>query len=147
MRGAREKRTEPTILIAAVAFIVTACSKPAEGRFSETAEDLRQAQLLLRVRDEPDVMRRIQAVDEATEAALRLTGSRAAPGKPARGFGMGSRLSRMERFHKAMALLLSARRKAAGTEQAAVRHIDEAVGALRRASAALGIGLPESGNN
>ena len=132
-------------VVAACFWTQAACFSAAHRRL-EAARDLRAVLFLLRVRDEPYVMRQVRPADEYTEAAITQLGSEATPGNQSIA---DLRLSRPERLARALALLASARQKIAGTDQAAVRCINEAIEALRRASNALGSGLspkPEPGD-
>jgi len=125
------------ILAAGFLYVQAACLTEAERR-REAEHDLASVLLLLRIRDEPYVMRQLRAADEATDAASKQLGP---PLQAADRYLVDVRLSRPERLGKALTLLASARQKLAGTDSAAVRHIDEALDALRRASEALGSGL------
>jgi hypothetical protein len=118
----------------AVPIFLTACFRTGEKTLT-AAHDLRAAQLLLRVRDEPAVMRHLQGVDEEIDAAISVVGGDDRPE------GVDLNFTRPERFRKSLALLSVARAKTAGRNEAAVQHIDGAAAQLRRASAALGIGL------
>jgi hypothetical protein len=114
-------------------------------RYLKARSDLRTAQLLLRVRDEPNVMAHIRAVDEEVDAAVREI-DRAAVldhkninDRPA----FDARLDRPGRFRHAMELLASARRdigmeednpRAIAWRDIAFRHIDAAMEQLRKAA-------------
>jgi hypothetical protein len=107
--------------------------------------DLRTAQLLLRVHDEPNVMAHIHAVDGEIDAAVREIDRAAVldhkdmEDHPR----FDARLDRPGRFRQAMGLLASARRdigmeednpRAIAWRDVAFRHIDEAINQLRRAA-------------
>ena len=132
MWWARKIQRRRAVLIAPIFLI--ACIRTGEN-IRTAAHDLRAAQLLLRVRDEPAVMRHLQGVDEEIDAAINLLGGDDRPAV------VDLRLSRLERFRKALALLALARAKSAGRNEASVQHIDRAAARLRQASTALGIGL------
>jgi hypothetical protein len=114
-------------------------------RYLHARTDLRTAQLLLRVHDEPNVMRHVDAVHAEIEAAIHEVDQAAVIDRkdledhPRIDTG----LDRPGRFRKAMALLVSARRdigqeednpRAIGWRDAAFRHIDAAMEQLRHAA-------------
>jgi len=114
-------------------------------RYLHARADLRVAQALLRVHDEPNVMRHIRAVDEEIDRAIHEIDIAAALDRkdvedhPR----YDAHLDRPGRFRKAMALLAAARRdvreeednpRAIGSRDRASRHIDEAIDQLRRAA-------------
>jgi hypothetical protein len=127
------------ILALAVAF--------AQGRhphYLKARSDLRTAQLLLRVHDEPNVMRRIHEVDGEIDLAVgeidraSVIDRKDMIDRPP----IDANLDRPGRFRKAMALLASARRdigaeednpRAIAWRDAAFRHIDLAMDFLRKA--------------
>src|SRR5271155_5214145 len=124
----------------------TAGSAETPGRhphYLHARTDLRTAQLLLRVRDEPNVMAHVHAVDEEIDAAIREIDRAAVldhkdmDDHPR----FDARLDRPGRFRRAMALLASARRdigqeednpRAIGWRDVAFRHIDGAMEQLRK---------------
>jgi hypothetical protein len=130
------------VLLAASAAADTPGRHP---RYIHARTDLRTAQLLLRVHDEPNVMRHVDAVHAEVEAAIHEV-DRAAVidrkdwmDRPP----IDANLDRPGRFRKAMELLVSARRdigeeednpRAKEWRNAAFRHIDAAIDQLRRAA-------------
>ena len=114
-------------------------------RYLHARTDLRTAQLLLRVHDEPNVMHHVDAVHAEIEAAVHEVDRAAVIDRkdledhPRIDTG----LDRAGRFRKAMALLVSARRdineeednpRAIGWRNAAFQHIDAAMEQLRHAA-------------
>ncbi len=139
----------PVILAAAVALAVSAAAfADTPGRhphYLRARTDLRTAQLLLRVQDEPNVMRHVRQVDREIDLAVgeidraSVIDRKHIEDHPP--FDRG--LDRRGRFRRAMALLVGARAdigreednpRAAGWRDAAFRHIDAAMGQLRRAA-------------
>jgi hypothetical protein len=126
----------------------TAGSAETPGRhphYLHARTDLRTAQLLLRVRDEPNVMAHVHAVDEEIDAAIREIDRAAVldhkdmDDHPR----FDARLDRPARFRRAMALLASSRRdigqeednpRANAWRDVAFRHIDLAMEQLRKAA-------------
>lgn len=114
-------------------------------RYLHARTDLRTAQLLLRVHDEPNVMRHVDAVFAEIDAAVReidrasVIDHKDLEDHPRIDTG----LDRPGRFRKAMALLVSARRdineeednpRAIAWRNAAFQHIDAAMEQMRRAA-------------
>lgn len=144
------KKTQ-TLLISAVAVAalftgtVSGDTPGRHPRYLHARTDLRHAQLLLRVHDEPNVMRHVDAVHAEIEAAIHEVDRAAVIDRkdledhPRIDTG----LDRPGRFRRAMALLVSARRdineeednpRAIGWRNAAFQHIDAAMDQLRRAA-------------
>jgi hypothetical protein len=138
-----------TVLFAgAVLFAAVSATADTPGRhphYLRARSDLRTAQLLLRVRDEPNVMRHVHAVDVEIDAAIREIDHAAVLDRkdmedhPR----FDANVDRPGRFNKAMALLVSARRdigaeednpRATGWRDLAYRHLDGAMDQLRRAA-------------
>jgi hypothetical protein len=107
--------------------------------------DLRRAQLLMRVHDDPDVMRRIHKADVEIDRAIHEMDVAAKFDRkdledhPA----IDTNLDRPGRFRKVMELLQKARAdigrqendlSAVGWRDAAYRHIDAAIAFVRRAA-------------
>lgn len=107
--------------------------------------DLRAAQFLMRVREEPNVTRRLVEADRETEAAIAEIDRAAVldrkdlQDRPR----VDTNLDRRGRFRRVVELLRSARAdlgreedngRARGWRDAAYRHIDEALEHLHRAS-------------
>jgi hypothetical protein len=114
-------------------------------RYLHARSDLRAVQWLLRVRDEPNVMRHVHAVDLEAERAIReidrasVLDRKDMDDRPR----VDVNLDRPGRFRKAMALLVEARHdigaeednpSAIGWRNLAYRHIDIAMEQLRRAA-------------
>jgi hypothetical protein len=134
----------------AVGFLLAATIASADTpgrhpRYVHARSDLRAVQWLLRVRDEPNVMRHIHAVDEETERAIHeidhagVLDRKDMEDHPR----IDVRLDRPGRFRKAMELLVRARQdigqeednpRAVGWRDLAYRHIDAAMDQLRRAA-------------
>jgi len=128
-----------------LAGAVSADTPGRHPRYLRARTDLRTAQLLLRVHDEPNVMRHVDAVHGEIEAAIHEVDQAAVIDR--KDFEDHPRidtgLDRSGRFRKAMALLVSARRdineeednpRAVGWRNAAFRHLDAAMDQLRRAA-------------
>jgi hypothetical protein len=130
---------------ALLALTLSADTPGRHPRYMHARTDLRTAQLLLRVHDEPNVTRHVDKVHEEIEAAIHEVDHAAVIDRkdledhPRIDTG----LDRPGRFRKAMALLASARRdigeeednpRAIGWRNAAFQHIDEAMEQLRRAA-------------
>jgi hypothetical protein len=127
------------------AITVSAGTPGRHPRYLRARTDLRSAQLLLRVHDEPNVMRHVDAIHTEIEAAIHEIDRAAVIDRkdledhPRIDTG----LDRPGRFRKAMALLASARRdidkeednpRAIGWRNAAFEHVDAAMEQLRRAA-------------
>jgi hypothetical protein len=139
-----------TILVAAFGLTallapLTADTPGRHPRYLHARTDLRVAQLLLRVHDEPNVIHHIHAVDEEIGFAVHEIDQAAVldhkdvEDRP----HYDTNLDRPGRFRKAMALLQSARRdireeednpRAIAWRDRAYRHIDAAIEQLRRAA-------------
>lgn len=130
-------------LVAALAFATLAMAGR-HPRYLHARSDLRTAQFLMRVHDEDNVMRHLRQADREIDAAVReidtaaVIDHRDIEDHPP----IDRSLDRRGRFHKAMELLQAARSdigreednpRAIGWRDAAYRHIDEAIGQLRRA--------------
>ena len=113
-------------------------------RYLHARSDLRVAQILLQVHDEPNVMRHIHAVEyEVGRAIYEIDHAAVLDHKDIDEHPhIDTSLDRPGRFRKVMALLASARRdiseeednpRAMGWRDDAYRHIDTAMDQLRRA--------------
>jgi hypothetical protein len=129
-------------------LLAPAASAETPGRhphYLRARTDLRTAQIMLRVRDEPNVMDHIRSVDAEIDAAIReidhaaVLDRKDVDDRP----HFDARLGRPGRFHRSMALLASARRdigqeednpRAIAWRDIAFRHIDQAMDQLRRAA-------------
>jgi hypothetical protein len=136
------------IAMGMIALVASPAMAETPGRhphYLHARSDLRTAQLLLRVHDEPNVMAHIHAVDGEIDAAVREIDHAAVldhkdmDDHPR----IDTRLDRPGRFRRAMALLASARRdigmeednpRAIGWRDVAFRHIDMAMEQLRKAA-------------
>ena len=140
--------------LAAAALAALATLIPVSGKaetpgrhphYLRARSDLRGAQFLSRVREEPNVMRNLKRCDEEIEAAIHEIDVAAVIDRkdldehPR----IDTHLDRNGRFRKMMELLDSARRdigqeednpRAIGWRNAAFRHIDEARNSLKRAA-------------
>ncbi len=129
-------------MLAPAGFAETPGSHP---RYVHARSDLRTAQWLLRVREEPNVTRHLRRADEQIEAAIREADRAAMLDRkdiddhPR----VDTSLDRRGRFRKVMALLRSAREdigreednpRARGWRDAAFRHIDAAMDHVRDAA-------------
>ncbi|MGB9455945.1 MAG: hypothetical protein ABSB23_01515 [Bryobacteraceae bacterium] len=130
------------LAVSAVAFADTPGRHP---RYLHARTDLRTAQFLLRVQDEPNVMRHVRQADrEIDQAVVEIDRAAVLDRKYIEDHPPIDRsLDRRGRFRKAMALLVGARAdigreednpRAAGWRNAAYRHIDAAMDQLRRAA-------------
>ena len=137
-----------TSAVGAAALFAATLSADTPGRhprYLHARTDLRTAQLLLRVHDEPNVMRHVDVVHAEIESAIHEVDRAAVIDRkdledhPRIDTG----LDRPGRFRKAMALLVSARRdidkeednpRAIAWRNAAFQHIDAAMEQLRRAA-------------
>jgi len=143
-------RTRLVVITFTAALLCTPVASPADTPghhppYLHARTDLHTAQLLLRVHDQPEVMRQLRLVEVETERAIREL-DRA---------GMIDRedmddhpnvdlsLDRPRRLQKTMELLTKAREhisvrednpNAAGWRDLATRHIDSAIIQLRRAA-------------
>ena len=136
----------PMILVVAAALIAVAGLALA-GRhphYLRARTDLRTAQFLMRVHDEDNVMRHLREADAEIDRAVReIDRAAVIDHKDLEDHPPIDRsLDRRGRFHKAMELLQSARAdigreednpRAIGWRDEAYRHIDAAIGQLRRA--------------
>ncbi|HEY1221406.1 MAG: hypothetical protein ABSE42_19600 [Bryobacteraceae bacterium] len=136
----------PMILVVAAALIAVAGLALA-GRhphYLRARTDLRTAQFLMRVHDEDNVMRHLREADAEIDRAVReIDHAAVIDHKDLEDHPPIDRsLDRRGRFHKAMELLQSARAdigreednpRAIGWRDEAYRHIDAAIGQLRRA--------------
>ncbi len=140
--------------LGAILFIATAIALPVSssadtpGRhplYLRARSDLRTVQWLLRVNDEPNVMRHVHAVDEETERAIQeIDRAAVLDHKDLNDHpGIDQRLDRRGRFQKAMELLKRARHdigkeednpRALAWRDGAYRHIDAAMDQLRLAA-------------
>lgn len=140
-------RTLGMTLLAAVALLAPAAAN-AQGRhprYLHARTDLRTAQFLARVREEPNVTRHLEAAAGEIEGAIRevdraaVLDARDLEDHPR----IDANLARKDRFRKIMDLLRSARAdieqeednpRARAWRNAAFRHIDEALNAVHRAA-------------
>jgi hypothetical protein len=136
------------LLTLALMFAPAIVSADAPGRhpaYLHARTDLRTAQLMLRVHEEPNVMRNLRAADEEIEAAIREIDRAAVIDR--KDLENHTRpdvnLARPGRLRKVVELLRSSRRDlgreedngpARGWRDAAYRHIDEALGHVHRAA-------------
>jgi hypothetical protein len=134
-------------LLAAAALLAPAAVL-AQGRhahYLSARSDLRRAQFLLRVREEPNVTRNMMAADTEVEAAVREIDRAAVLDRkdldehPS----IDTNLARQDRFRKIVDLLRSARADIDREEDnpaarewrnVAFKHIDEALNAVHRAA-------------
>jgi hypothetical protein len=130
------------VLLAAVLSADTPGRHP---KYLHARTDLRTAQMLLRVNDEPNVMRHVDAVHAEVEAAIHEIDNAAVVDRKdwIERPPIDANLARPGRFQKVMALLVSARHdineeednpRAREWRNAAFRHIDGAMDQLRRAA-------------
>ncbi len=138
------KRLGMVVLVAA-AMLGFAETPGRHPRYLHARSDLRTAQWLLRVREEPNVTRHLRRADEQIEAAIReadraaMLDRKEIDDHPR----ADTSLDRRGRFRKVMALLRSAREdigreednpRARGWRDAAFRHIDAAMDSVRDAA-------------
>jgi hypothetical protein len=128
----------------AVSVVASADTPGRHPRYIHARSDLRTAQWLLRVNDEPNVMRHLRHADDEIEAAVHEI-DRAAVMDRKDIFDHPSidhSLDRPGRIHKALELLRAARAdigreednpNAVGWRDLAYRHIDGAIDQLKRA--------------
>jgi hypothetical protein len=135
-----------TLSLIGLTFALTSIN--AQGRhpaYLRARSDMRRAQFLLRVQEEPNVTRRLIEADRELEAAVHevdraavLDGKFIDDHPP-----VDTHLDRRGRFHRIVELLRSARAdlgreedngRAAGWRDAAYRHIDQALEHVHRAA-------------
>jgi hypothetical protein len=132
-------------ILLGAAMVASADTPGRHPRYLHARSDLRAVQWLLRVHDEPNVMRHVRAVDEAVERAIHevdrasVIDHKDMDDHPR----IDVDLDRPGRFRKAMELLQRARRdiaaeednpNAVGWRNLAYRHLDVAMDQLRRAA-------------
>ncbi len=131
-----------------VAIVPTAVNADTPGRhpaYLHARSDLRAAQFLLRVREEPNVTRRLIEADHEVEAAIgEIDRAAVLDRKDLEDHPrIDTNLERRDRFRRIVELLRSARAdlgreedngRARGWRDAAYRHIDEALEHMHRAS-------------
>jgi hypothetical protein len=136
------------LFIAAAIALSTHGNADTPGRhpmYLHARSDLRTVQWLMRVNDEPNVMRHVRGVDDEVERAIHeIDRAAVIDHKDMNDHpGIDQRLDRRGRFEKAMELLQRARHdiakeednpNAAGWRDAAYHHIDGAMDQLRRAA-------------
>jgi hypothetical protein len=114
-------------------------------RYLRARSDLRAAQFMMRVHDEPNVMRHVREVDAEIDLAIREIDRAAVLDRKDMDDHprIDANLDRPGRFRKVMALLASARKDIAEEEDnpravawrdGAYRHIDLAMEQLRKAA-------------
>jgi hypothetical protein len=131
-----------------VAALLAPAAMRAQGRhahYLQARSDLRRAQFLLRVREEPNVTRNLMAADTEVEAAIKEIDRAAVldrkdlDERPP----IDTSLARQNRFQKIVDLLRSARAdidreednpRAREWRNVAFKHIDEALNAVHRAA-------------
>jgi hypothetical protein len=135
-----------TLLAAAALFAPSAIhAQGRHPRYLRARTDLRVAQLLARVRDEPNVTRNLEAASAEIEGAIReIDRAAVLDGKDVLDHpSIDANLARRDRFRKIVDLLRSARAdieheednpRAREWRNAAFRHIDEALNAVHRAA-------------
>lgn len=138
------------LLCGAVAILAPAATPGRHPRYLRARSDLRSAQYMMRVHDEPNVMRHARAVESEIDFAIREIDHAAVLDRkdvddhPR----IDISLDRPGRFRKVMALLVSARKDIAEEEDnpqaiswrdAAYHHIDVAIEQLRKAGRELRI--------
>jgi hypothetical protein len=131
-----------------VAIVPPAVNADTPGRhpaYLHARSDLRAAQFLLRVREEPNVTRRLIEADHEVEAAIgEIDRAAVLDRKDLEDHPrIDTNLERRDRFRRIVELLRSARAdlgreedngRARGWRDAAYRHIDEALEHMHRAS-------------
>ncbi len=133
------------ILFGTVALLALADTPGRHPRYLHARTDLRTAQFLMRVHDEPNVMRHVHEVDGEIDLAIREIDNAAVLDRKylEEHPRIDTSLDRPGRFRKVMALLVSARKdigeeednpRAIGWRDAAFRHIDLAMEQLRKAA-------------
>jgi len=137
-----------TLVAAAVAITPAALNADAPGRhpaYLHARSDLRAAQYLMRVHEEPNVTRRLVEADHEVEAAIQeidraaIIDRKDVDDHPR----VDPNLDRRGRFRRSIELLREARAdlgreedngRARGWRDAAYRHIDEALNHMHRAA-------------
>jgi hypothetical protein len=138
------------VLAGAVTMLALADTPGRHPRYLHARTDLRTAQFLMRVHDEPNVMRHAHDVDAEIDLAIREIDRAAVIDRKdmEEHPRIDTSLDRPGRFRKVMALLTSSRRdiaeeednpRAIGWRDAAFHHIDVAIEQLRRAARELRI--------
>jgi len=140
-------KTSALTLMAAAALLAPAAAY-AQGRhprYLRARTDLRTAQFLARVREEPNVTRNLEAAAREMEAAIKeidtasVLDRKDLVDRPP----IDANLARKDRFRKIVDLLKSARADIEGEEDnprarewraVAFKHIDEALNAVHRAA-------------
>jgi hypothetical protein len=136
------------LTLIAAGVVLAPIAVQAQGRhahYLSARSDLRRAEFLLRVHEEPNVTRNLKAADDETEAAIReidraavLDGKDLDEHPP-----IDTGLPRQDRFRKIVDLLRSARAdieheednpRAREWRNVAFKHIDEALNAVHRAA-------------
>jgi len=144
------QKTKLTIILAAAAALLVSVVASAETpgrhpRYIHARSDLRTAQWLLRVHDEPNVMRHVHHADELIDAAVgEIDRAAVIDHKDVYDHPSIDRgLDRPGRIHKALELLRAARAdiggeednpRATGWRNAAYQNIDGAIEQLKRAA-------------
>jgi hypothetical protein len=137
-----------TIALSLIGLTFALTSLQAQGRhpaYLRARTDMRRAQFLLRVQEEPNVTRRLIEADHEVEAAVREVDRAAVlDGKNLDDHpSVDLHLDRRGRFHRIVELLRSARAdlgreedngRAAGWRDGAYRHIDQALENVHRAA-------------
>jgi hypothetical protein len=132
----------------AAAVVPAALNADTPGRhpaYLHARSDLRRAQMLMRVQEEPNVTRRLVEADHETEAAIgEIDRAAVIDRKDLEDHPhVDAFPDRRRRFGRIVELLRSARRdlgteedngRARGWRDAAYRHIDEALGHMHRAA-------------
>ncbi|MGB7759778.1 MAG: hypothetical protein WBL61_08120 [Bryobacteraceae bacterium] len=141
------RKTKIPMILAVTAILIAVCGLALAGRhprYLHARTDLYTALLLLRVHDEPNVMRHVHQADWEIDQAIReidhaaVIDHRDLENNPP----IDHSLDRPGRFHKSLELLRAARAdigreednpRAIGWRDAAYRHIDAAIEQIRRA--------------
>lgn len=144
----KRKKILPFAFLAGLTLAAFTLSADTPGRhphYIHARSDLRAAQWLMRVHDDPDVMRRVHQADREIDLAIReidraaIIDHKDIDDHPR----IDADLDRPGRFRKAMELLQRARAdiareednpSAVGWRDLAYRHIDEAMEFVRRAA-------------
>jgi hypothetical protein len=136
------------ITLTAAAALLAPAAIDAQGRhphYLSARTDLRRAQLLARVREEPNVTRNLEVSAREIEAAIHEIDNAAVLDRKdlVEHPPIDANLARKDRFGRIVALLRSARAdieheednpRAREWRNAAFRHIDEALNAVHRAA-------------
>lgn len=142
----RNKIWAAAISVAALlAAAVSANAQPHHPRYLHARTDLRTAQMLMRVHDEPNVMRHVDAVHAEIAAAVAEIDRAAVVDHKdwVENPPIDAHLDRPGRFRESMKLLVRARKEISEEEDnprarqwrnAAFRHIDAAMEQLRKAA-------------